>query len=326
MGKARLEVLELLRAARSEISCLRLGHSASELGESGVSVFLSPVLPPPDSDASSCAQRKASEHDVSLALSADAAPCATRNSVPWSASAYVDAVLHRARSPQHRSPPPAANDTPGQVRRPLFASPGKNTETERGGAAATSTHAPGKGPREGDSELEVGSKVEASSARGHHVQERGRAGATENERHEWVREKQHLESLLATETERFHRERELLLEERAAREKERSDMRAQLDELTQKLKAQERELCEAKCPAAEATHARNSDTAEFEAELIIRKARAQAEEVKNKCEEEMKQMKMAICTKVAVREEVKAIQSEAERLRHEAEEYLDKAR
>jgi hypothetical protein len=212
------------------------------------------------------------------------------------------------------------------VRRPLFASPGKNTETERGGAAATSTHAPGKGPREGDSELEVGSKVEASSARGHHVQERGRAGATETERHEWVREKQHLESLLATETERFHRERELLLEERAAREKERSDMRAQLDELTQKLKAQERELCEAKCPAAEATHARNPDTAEFEAERIIRKARAQAEEVKNKCEQEMKQMKMAICTKVAAREEAKAIQSEAEHLRHEAEEYLDKAR
>jgi hypothetical protein len=48
--------------------------------------------------------------------------------------------------------------------------------------------------------------------------------------------------------------------------------------------------------------------------------------VKNKCEQEMKQMKMAICTKVAAREEAKAIQSEAEHLRHEAEEYLDKAR
>jgi len=309
MGKARLEVLELLRSARTP---------------GGVSAFLSPVLPPPDSDASACAQSKAVlEHDVSLALSEEA-PCATRHSVPWSASAYVDAVLHRARSPQHRSPPPAASDMMWQVRGPLFASPGQ--KMDRGFAASTSTQAPERGPREDVRELAVGSKVEALSAREHHAQERERAGATENERREWVREKQRLESLLAHETERFQRERELLLEERAAREKERSDMRAQLDELTQKLKAQERELCEAKCHAAEATHARNPDTAEFEAERIIRKARAQAEEVKNKCEQEMKQMKMAICTKVAAREEAKAIQSEAEHLRHEAEEYLDKAR
>ena len=40
----------------------------------------------------------------------------------------------------------------------------------------------------------------------------------------------------------------------------------------------------------------------------------------------MQQMKMAIQTKVAVREEAKAIASDAQRMRREAEEYLGKAR
>eukprot|EP00802_Teleaulax_amphioxeia_P006012 Tamp_06016.p1 GENE.Tamp_06016~~Tamp_06016.p1 ORF type:complete len:536 (+),score=88.74 Tamp_06016:113-1609(+) len=97
-------------------------------------------------------------------------------------------------------------------------------------------------------------------------------------------------------------------------------MHARLDDLTRKLESQQRELCAATCPA------RTPDSAEFDAERIIRQARAQAEEVKIKYEAEMQQMKMAIQTKVAVREEAKAIASDAQRMRREAEEYLGKAR
>ena len=324
MGKARLEVLEALRAARSEISCLRLGPAATDGAALGTQAFVSPVLPRTDASTSCLPwtgdRTAGSAQDATLQLSAEAGPGhATRSPASWSAAAHVDAVLGRARQgceTHDHVEQRTCIDRSGtggdtlrwQVRGPLFASPAR-TEAERPRAASVTP-----GPDRARASDSTCSDLE------HTMQGNHRSGAAEDERREWAREKQRMEALLAAETARAQREHALLVEERAEREKETAAMHARLDDLTRKLESQQRELCAATCPA------RTPDSAEFDAERIIRQARAQAEEVKIKYEAEMQQMKMAIQTKVAVREEAKAIASDAQRMRREAEEYLGKAR
>jgi len=215
MGKARQEVLDALRAARSDISSLgslrpKFQNCSSlrcDIGE------LSPIVPVPAESASRPVNRSTSSTiDVSAFSPAEPEQSTAKGGVDrWNSKQYLDQVLYRARNGGCETPPRVKAETAAaavpvaaqpasamqwEVKRPLFHSPEHLCTGEQRARECSRV-----GMRDRDREAEY-ARAGEHEREWDYVRETERAEAKARERDETARH------LASQDCERAERERE----------------------------------------------------------------------------------------------------------------------